>query len=433
MIDIYVYLGLYILLLLAVSWFVSRRQSDEDFLISGRNRGGWQILSSKFATFVGAAVFITYTGLAYEYGLGVFAMLAGILLGYSLFGYWAAPKIYAESRRKKFYTMGDFVYNRTRSLFALKLSNILANIILFFWLLVGIIGGAKIISDFGMLSYSVAVILTSIVVLSYVYLAGLKAVLLTDIVQSFIILLLLFLITFSVIGSGDVFGLLSVETGSIDIGTAIAFFLFGLLSIFSMSNIFQLCYAAKNEKELKHGIGLAIVPVLITVSFLLIIGLFMASQVKGLDAGLVFSEALRNFLPSSLLPLAIVLFFAGIMSSADTNVYAIASHFVMRRRDVVSPVKSIRLVSIVLMMTVTVISLIFTDIVDVSIVTGGLSLTLSVPILYLLFGGKNSGSFVGSVFGGLSGLVGGMIVLGIEPVAAAVILIGALLGLLFDF
>jgi solute:Na+ symporter, SSS family len=434
MLDIYIYLGLYITLLLIISYFISRKQNEEDFLISGRDRGGWQIMASKFAAAIGAGYFITYTGFAYEYGLGVFAMLFGMLAGYLLFGYWAAPKIHAHSKENKFYTMGDFVYNKTKSFFSLKLTNVLSNLILFLWLLVGIIGGAKIISDFGLMSYSIAVLLTVFVILVYIYLAGFKAVIITDFIQAIIILGLLFLVTFSIIGSGSLSEVLSVQTGDIDIGTAIGFFLFGLLAIFSYSNMFQLCYAAKTKNKLKHGIGLAVVPILITGFFLLVIGMFMASQVSGLDSGLVFTEALKNFLPAYLLPLGIVLFFAGIMSSADTNVYAISSHLIMNRKNKTTiPVTLIRITMILLMIVTTMIALIFTDIVDVSIIAGGLSLTLSLPIIYLISNGRNSNRFIGSAIGGLIGLVGGIAVLGIEPVIALVVLISAGLGLLWNF
>src|SRR3989338_2418629 len=107
--QLYFYLGAYILLLLGVSYWISRKQKSEDFLIGGRDRSGIQIFASKFATAIGAGYFITYTGFAYEYGYGVFAMVFGILVGYFLFAYWAAPKAYLKSKEKKFYTMGDFV------------------------------------------------------------------------------------------------------------------------------------------------------------------------------------------------------------------------------------------------------------------------------------------------------------------------------------
>jgi len=431
---VYYYLGAYVLLLLLVSYFLSRRQSEEDFLIGSRNRGGWQILFTKFASVVGAAYFITYTGFAYEYGAGVFALLIGMVGGYLLFAFWAAPKIYADSKEKKFYTMGDYVYHRTGNMFTLKLTNILSNVIIFFWLLIGIVGGAKIISDFGMMSYGAAVLLTVVVILSYVYLAGYKAVIITDVIQSIIILALLFLVTFSIIGSGSFSSLLAVETGTVGLDVVLGFFLFGLLAGFSFSNLFQLCYAAKTEKKLKYGIGLAIIPILVVMFLLLLLGLFMASNASGLDSGLVFTAALKNFLPASLLPFAIVLFFAGIMSSADTSVYTISSHYVLSNKDrSLFPVKSIRMASIILMIITTTIALIFRDIVDVSILTGGVSLTLSFPMLYILMNGKSSRRFVGSAIGGLIGLVVGVALLGMEPVIALPVLAGGIIGLLWNF
>jgi len=195
-----VYLITYILILFAISYFVSRKQGKEGFLISGRNRGGWQIMFSKFASAIGAGYFITYTGFAYEYGLGLFAMLVGMVLGYIAFAYWAAPKIAKDSKEKKFYTIGHFVNDKMKSKFSMYLADIFSSAILFSWLLVGIIGGGKIISDFGLLSYSYAVILTSIVVLSYLLMAGHKAVIMTDIVQSIVIFVLLILVTFGILG-----------------------------------------------------------------------------------------------------------------------------------------------------------------------------------------------------------------------------------------
>jgi len=204
-------------------------------------------MASKFAGAIGAGYFITYTGFAYQYGAGVFAMLVGIAIGYILFAYWAAPKAYEHSKEGKFYTIGDFVFYRTKSESSKKLANVFANIILFLWLLVGIIGGAKIINDFGFLSYGVAVAVTSLVVLTYILLAGFKAVILTDFIQSIIIISLLIVVTFSIIGSASIPELLSIGPGNVDIGTAVGFFLFGVLAIFSYSNMYQLNSVANSS------------------------------------------------------------------------------------------------------------------------------------------------------------------------------------------
>jgi Na+/proline symporter len=427
--NLFIYLLVYILLLIGVSYFVSRRQSSESFLIGSRDRGGWQIFSSKFAMAIGAGYFITYTGFAYEYGLGVFAMLLGIVGGYFLFGYWAAPKIHKHSKKNKFYTIGDFVYYKTKNLLAKKISNWTSNIILFAWLLVGIVGGAKIITDFGLLSYELAVLLTVLVVLVYIFLAGFRAVLLTDVIQAIIILILLLIVTFSVVGSGNLSSIIGSQTGSLDLGTAFAFFIFGLLAVFSYSNMFQLCYAAKDKKKLKHGIGLAVIPILLASFLLLLIGLFVASKNTGLDSGLVFTEALKTFLSPKLLPFAVVLFFAGIMSSADTNIYAISSHFSIEKKG--DKKRNIRKSALGLILITFIISLLFRNIVDVSIIAGAVSVLLSFPIIYLLLKGKNHKKFIASTTAGLIGLIFGIIIFGIEPIIAVIVIPFSALGLLW--
>lgn len=427
--DLYIYLIIYIAILILVSWFVSKKQNKEDFLIAGRNRGGWQILLSKFAGAIGAGYFITYTGFAYEYGLGLFAMIVGMLLGYLFFAYWAAPKIHAPSKENKFYKIGNIVYHRTKNKFAAKLADWIANLVLFLWLVVGVVGGAKIISDFGLVSYEIAVIITVLVVLSYLLLAGFRAVLVTDAIQSIVILLLLIIVTFSIIGGTGLNSLFEAETGSVTLGVAGGFFIFGFLHVFSRSPMFQLCYAAKTAKKLKHGIGLSIIPIIIVAFFLLLIGLFMAANSPGLDSGLIFTEALKHFLPVSLLPIAIVLFFAGIMSSADTNVYAISSHYAIGKSK--DSVKGVRLYTVILVAITLIISLIFRDIVDLSMIAGGASLLLSLGMIYIIKGGKSYRKFIASVFLGLIATIVFILIFGIEPELAIPVIIFSALGLLW--
>jgi len=429
MVNIYWFLGGYILLLLIVTYFITRKQTEEDFLISGRNRGGWQILASKFAASIGAAYFITYTGFAYEYGTGVLTLLLGIVFGFLIFAYWAAPKIHRPSKVNKFYTIGDYVYYQTKSKKARLTANILSSAILFSWLLVTIIGGAKIINDFGFLSYGAGVLITGLVVLAYILLAGHKGVLITDVIQSVIIGILLIVITYGIVGAKNLGALFSVQTGGVDIGTAIGFLLYGIFSTYSLSDRYQLAFAAKTENKLKHGLGLAVIPILFAATLLLLIGLFMAMNQPGLDSGLVFTEALKNFLPLALLPWAIMLFFAGIMSSADTNIYAIASHYAASVKG--NFVKTIRKATVGLVIITALIALIWADIVDVSIFGGLISLTLSFPMIYLIFNGRNTSRFLGSIVGGLIGLVLGIAFVGLEPVVVLPVLIASGLGLFY--
>lgn len=157
----------------------------------------------------------------------------------------------------------------------------------------------------------------------------------------------------------------------------------------------------------------------------------MAAKIPGLDSGLVFTEALKNFLRPELLPLAVVLFFAGVMSSADTNVYSISSHYAMSVKR--WSIKTIRNAMVVLMAATAFLAILFPDVVDVSIFAGAISLTLSFPMIYLLFGGKNSSKFISSAVLSLVGVIIGIAIVGLEPSAAIFPIAGGALGLLFNF
>lgn len=429
--KLYIYLGVYILLLIGVSFFVSRKQKKEDFLIANRDRGFWQILLSKFATTIGAGYFITYTGFAYEYGLGVFALLIGTALGFLVYAYWAAPLIKKFSDSKRFYTIGNFVHFMLKDSRAEKTADLLSSSMLFAWLVTTIIAGGKIISEFGLLSYSSAVIITSGVILAYIIIAGYKAVLITDVVQSVVILVLVAVTAFAIVNPGSLSQVINTKTSSLDVGVGISFLIFGLLSVFSYSDRFQLAYAAKTTKALKTGLAFSIIPILIVAGFLLLIGLFMAGNSPGLESNFVFTEALRSFLSPDLLPLAMVLFFAGIMSSADTNVYAIASHYALNIKG--NSVLNVKRGTVFVLLLVSVLALLFPDVVDVSIFAGALSLSLSLPILYILFGGKNGKKFFYSALGSIVGLVLGIIFLGIEPTITITTLLGGFVGLILPF
>ena len=63
------------------------------------------------------------------------------------------------------------------------------------------------------------------------------------------------------------------------------------------------------------------------------------------------------------------------MSSADTNIYAISSHYSIGKSK--DPIRGIRKSTLILMIGCLIISLIYRDIVDISIIAGGLSLLVS--------------------------------------------------------
>jgi Na+/proline symporter len=411
---VYIYLGIYMTIILAISIYIARKENKEDFLIAGRDRRWWQILLSKFAASIGVGWFVTYTAYAYEFGYGVFAAVAGMLIGYFIFAYWAAPKIFKHSKENKFYTQGDFIAFQTKSKLAKKITNYITILIQLLWVVIAITGGSKIISHIGIISYEAALLLTSIFVLIYILLAGFKAVMLTDIFQAIIIIALLMIISVVLIGHSSISQLLTIETNPMGMATIIGFLLYGGFAVFSQADRFQLCYAAKTKRELQKGLWFAVIPITFCAILLLLIGLFILSQNNSLDPALVFFEAMNTFLPQALVPFGIVLFFAGLMSSADTGIYTITSHYILTN-NTHNKIKKIRMSSITLIGAVILFSLLYQDIVGLSLLAGAMSLTLSIPMIYILSGGTNKRKYLISIVGSFFGLVLGILTQGITP------------------
>ncbi|UXP31269.1 hypothetical protein N6H18_13010 [Reichenbachiella agarivorans] len=426
-----IYLVTYILLLVGLSVYLSKTSSPEDFLIGGRNRSGWTILFSKFAGAIGVSTLISYTGYAYQFGLGMFGMLIGAVVGYMLFALWAAPRIKRLSLQGQFYTQGDLPRYVTGSQRASHLTNGITIVIQFFWIVLSLAGGAKIISYFGLFSYEIALLITTSVVMIYVLFSGFKAVVITDVVQAIIILFFLSMLVYAMLDIQELDSLVSTSTDNkVTLGSIVGLVLYGGLSVFGLADRYQLCYAAKDEKSLKRGMGLAIVPVLLIAFLLLLLGLHVYTLDTTLDPDMVFVYATQNIMDVSWLPLLLVLFFAGLMSTADSSIFAVASHLI-RQTSPEQKVKHVRYATILTVVLAFLVALFWRSIVDITIVGAALRMTIAVAMIYAILGYKNSGRFMGSAVGGVLGLLIGLLAFGAQPTLAILVLIGSLMGLLY--
>lgn len=429
--EIYLYLSTYIILIIGLSIYISRSSSSEDFLIGGRNKSAYTILFSKFAGAIGVSTLITYTGYAYKFGWGLFAMSLGSVVGYLLFAFWAAPKIKRLSIQGKFYTQGDLPAFVTGNKNTATITNFITIIVQFFWILLSLAGGAKIIAFFEILPYETALLITAIVVMVYVLFSGFKAVIVTDVFQAVIIIIFLCILIYGMFDVKDFGTILNSATGeNVTSGSIIGLVLYGGLSVFGLADRYQLCYAAKDEKSLKRGLSLAIIPVLGIVFLLLLIGLYTYIQNPNLDPDTVFVYAMQNFITQSWLPILLVLFFAGLMSTADTSIFAVASHIVSNtKKD--QKVKSLRYATIITVIVAFIVALFWRSIVDITIVGAALRMTLSIAMIYVIQQKRNSGRFIASALGGLLGLIIGILVFGPTPTIAITVLLGSLLGLIY--
>ena len=162
----------------------------------------------------------------------------------------------------------------------------------------------------------------------------------------------------------------------------------------------------------------------------MIVGLTVLNHKTGMDPDTVFVYAMQNQLSQQLIPLLLVMFFAGLMSSADTAIFAVASHAVARNK-IVNKVKGVRIATVVVVVLASVISFFWESVVNITIVGAALRMTLAIPMIYVILKNKNSGRFIGSTLGGIAGLIIGVVAFGADPKLALTVLVGSLLGLLY--
>lgn len=430
MTSLHIYLGIYSISLIIVAYYLTRKSNEEDFLIGGRNRSIFSILASKFSGAVGISTFITFTGFAYAFGTGIFWLVGGLLIGYLLFAFWASPKVKRLSMQGKFYTFGDLPAFVTGNTTTGRLTNGITVFVDFFGVLLSLVGGAKVVAYFGVMDYGYAVIFTSLIILCYVLLSGFKAVILTDIIQAFIILFLLGFTVYNTLETDNYANILAKANYELPAGSLVAFIIYGCLSVFGMADRYQLCYAAKNEEAVKKGMALSIFPILIVAFLLLFIGLKAYTIDSTLDAGNAFTFIISKEMIVKLLPLFLIMLFAGLMSTADTSIFAISSHLVTRNFKI-NKVKQMRIATVLVVILATSLSFIWQNIVNITLIGSGMRIILATPTIYILLNKTNPYRYIGSASGGVFGVIVGIGMFGISPKITLTILLGSLLGLIF--
>lgn len=435
--EIYIFIGIYVVLIIGLSYFYSKNGSDEDYLISGRDRNEYNILASKFAGAVGVSTFITYTSYTYKFGpWGVLPLILGAVVGYSIFAFWAAPKIKQFSTiGQQFYTQGDLVRFITNNQNTSLLTNGITICIQFFWILLSLVGGAKVIAYFDLLSYEVALIFTALIILLYILFSGFKAVIITDVFQTIIILILLGIIVYNVL-SNDSFSIPDLIAAQplepIQTKDIIGLMLYGSLSVFGLADRYQLCYAAKDVNTAKKGMSLALIPIILVVVLLMFVGLSALKQNNTLDYDNAFIYAMQNLLSPSFYPVLLILFFAGLMSSADTNIFAVASHTSLSiAPNAPNKVQNTRWITIFTVLLATSIAFFWKSIVDITIVGAAMRITIAIPMIYIISRGNNTGRFIASTLGGVLALALGLFLYGAQPRIVLLVLLGSILGLLY--
>ncbi|OGI98634.1 hypothetical protein A3H53_01300 [Candidatus Nomurabacteria bacterium RIFCSPLOWO2_02_FULL_40_10] len=377
-IDFFI-IGAYILSVILIGYFASRKQSSESFLISERKLGIFSGISTINATKTGAIIFV-FTALLYEYGFSAMWYFIGIVLGYLVFLPFA-KSLFSKSNAR-YYTLADYFHENYGTLSG-RLASAISILTMVGFLIINLIAAAKVLEFFVGINFVLAAVIVALVVMLYLLLAGFSAVVRTDVLQYLAIIFILATFVFVLSGNIDIpaseWNLIAAGGGNI-----FGFLLIGVLFPFASPDLWQRVYAMPNQNILRKSIFYSIIVFAVVAFILALVGLFVKTAMPALDPDIALIHGLAALLPVGLIGLAVVVFFGALMSSIDTYAYTASSAFVQDFFKKLSKEKTVALIRVSIASVIvvsTIISILLQDLIQASFIFAAFVVVLAVPTI----------------------------------------------------
>ncbi len=184
--------GIYLAMMLGIGYYSMRQtQSNADFIIGGRSLGPVTSAISAGASDMSSWLLLGLPGAVFASGLseGVWISL-GLVIGAYLNWYIVAPRLRSYSEKLDALTLPTFISNRFDDTSGLLKTISTIVILIFFTLYVasGLKGGTLLFAHSFNAGESTALLITTVVVVSYTFLGGYLAVCWTDLIQGLLML-----------------------------------------------------------------------------------------------------------------------------------------------------------------------------------------------------------------------------------------------------
>ncbi|MCH5194069.1 MAG: sodium/solute symporter [Oscillospiraceae bacterium] len=269
---LYVILVIYLLIMLGIGIYCRRKTSSvSDFVLGGRNLGGWITAFAYGTSYFSAVVFIGYAGqFGWSYGvaaawIGIGNAIIGSMLAWMILG----KRTRIMTKHLGASTMPEFFEKRYSS----KNLKIVSAVIVFLFLIpytASVYNGlSRLFAMAFNIDYSICIWAMAILTAAYVILGGYKATAINDFVQGIIMLIGITAVVISVInGKGGwtaaLAGLGEITDKGIPAGTMNTLFgpdpinLFGVIILTSLGTwglpqMVQKFYAIKDNKAITRG------------------------------------------------------------------------------------------------------------------------------------------------------------------------------------
>ncbi len=313
----------YALVCVVIGIWSSKGKNDEEFLIAGRKIKLFGFVSTVVASYIGGAAIVAYSAYVYKFGISAIAVFIGTAAGFLLFIPYAL-KLRKISTHKKFLTLSDWFYFNYNSKVGL-VSALILFVVYFGMLLNQFIAGSSILAHISGMKYETALLISSSIIVIYLFAGGFKSVVKTDVFQYIILFVLFILLGYVLLKEESGLTTELFNFSDMEPGMTVAFIAFGILIIFQSAEYWQRVYAAESEKVVKNGFVVSAILVIVTGLAITIVGLAAHHFSPGIEPRDAFAEGLTVLVPPKFIGAGLVLLFAAIMSSADTIIFVLAS------------------------------------------------------------------------------------------------------------
>jgi len=353
-------------------------------MLANRSVAGFQVAATMSASFFDGSVLAIYLAYVYQYGFSAIWLFIGLAIGFLLLRKYAGI-IKHKADELKVYSMPEYFFKIFGKKNGLMFSLLL--VLQFFLLLVvNLVISGKVLSAIFPLKYSLAVAIGGAIVLTYLLLAGFKAVVHTDFFQLIIMFVLSLSVGIFLLGKTHI-PASEFNLGTLGAGNIVGFLLIAGLGIMVAPDVWQRIFATKDEKNLKRGLSYVtiILPALATI--ISIVGLATKQAFPNILPEDALVTGFSHLLPFGLKEFGMVLLYAVALSSSDTVTFVVSSIFTRdiknyTKRYSEESMKKLTRVSMVFFIVLAVITgIIYQDILSLGFSLASLNLALF-PVVF---------------------------------------------------
>src|SRR3989344_4145697 len=261
---------LYIVALVIIGIIASRKSTEDDFMIAERKVEGAQVAATMSAAFFDGAFLAIYIAYVYQYGFSAIWLFIGLALGLLLLKKYAG-KIKQKADELKVYSMPEYFFRILGKRNGLMFSFFLV-LQFFLLLIVNLVISGKVLSAIFPIPYFLAVVIGGLIVLTYLLLAGFKAVIRTDFFQLIIMFIMTLTVGIFLLGKTHI-PISEFNLGTLGAGNIIGFLVLAGFGIMVAPDLWQRIFATKDERNLKRGLNYSVFIILIFAIIVSVVGL----------------------------------------------------------------------------------------------------------------------------------------------------------------